>query len=512
MKLSFNILYYNLSRENNIQCIHKNKKNILVGPPIYYDTTLDCSGHIVIIQPIDLEFLSQKKVQLNDVIFICMGELSSRYTLPNDLLVCNDTQSSNHKFNLLQHIFSIYDRWEDEMKAIYYENRSYSEFINCCDSIIKTPLALSDIKWSYVAYSTNIKSQMWPCKMIDKRNYLPFDRVNELISHPDYAKVSNIKKVFKFTTMDCTTIHKNIFYENKYVGRLCALYNEDYVENEYNKNIIDILSQYVEKMYARNGAFYPKEIAMNELHSLIEDCLNKKIIHIDKWNHVLTKKGWSREDSYQLVKLQPNHRNDKGMYAEYLCPEIEVHWNGCCCLEFNEKILIFINLTIFNLSKNDFHHELVYFLKESLLIAGISRNFHDPIDLSAALKQSEIALEFGLKKNPTSWYFRFNDYALDYLLLRGISDFTPEQICSEKLLMLKEHDNKKNTSFYYTLLTYFQTDYNAAATAKKLFIQRSSFLNRMNRIIELTQLDMDLWKMKTYLTISFQLIEELSDN
>ena len=51
--------------------------------------------------------------------------------------------------------------------------------------------------------------------------------------------------------------------------------------------------------------------------------------------------------------------------------------------------------------------------------------------------------------------------------------------------------DRLGTQYYKTLECYVKCRYNAAHTAKELFIHRSTFLNRLERIKELTKLDLD---------------------
>ena len=42
------------------------------------------------------------------------------------------------------------------------------------------------------------------------------------------------------------------------------------------------------------------------------------------------------------------------------------------------------------------------------------------------------------------WCYRFDDYLLEYLLKKGREEIPPQLLCSEKLLLLKKYDDKKD--------------------------------------------------------------------
>ncbi|WP_373887473.1 helix-turn-helix domain-containing protein [Desulfosporosinus nitroreducens] len=58
------------------------------------------------------------------------------------------------------------------------------------------------------------------------------------------------------------------------------------------------------------------------------------------------------------------------------------------------------------------------------------------------------------------------------------------------------------------LRSYFECKYNAVAAAKKLFIQRSSFFYRMNKIREMVNIDFDSNDEMLYLAISLEILKE----
>ena len=91
-----------------------------------------------------------------------------------------------------------------------------------------------------------------------------------------------------------------------------------------------------------------------------------------------------------------------------------------------------------------------------------------------------------------------------------MGNFLPEQLCSRELLTLYRYDRENETSYYKTLFTYVRLQYNAVASAKALYIHRSSFINRMERIRELIHLNLEDPEERLYLLLSFRIMEEYS--
>ena len=76
------------------------------------------------------------------------------------------------------------------------------------------------------------------------------------------------------------------------------------------------------------------------------------------------------------------------------------------------------------------------------------------------------------------------------------------------LLELKKHDEENETQYMETLRAYLEEHLSATQAARKLFIHRSTFLYRLDRIKEILQFDLDDPEEIFYLELSFRLLEQ----
>ena len=341
---------------------------------------------------------------------------------------------------------------------------------------------------------------------MNESSTLPMQMVSQLISDPAYQRSMTLAGVYTYTLEQVTFLCRNLFFEGKFIGKLMAVSCTSPLNNEYHKDLLLMAAGYVERMYERFGAFHMADRSLDSLHELLRLTLKGSSVPGERLRSALGNLSWSEEDAYYLIQMRPSYRYDKSLYDKYLCPQMEQQWKDTCCVAHNDSLMVLLNGS--RLHMTDFQPELAYFLRENLLAAGISRKFRGFDGIQNAFKQTDIALELGMRKDATPWYFRFDDYALDYILIHGRGVFEPEQICAPGILKLIEHDEKMHTEYYKTLYCYLQCRYNAAVTAKKLFIHRSTFLNRLERIGELIQTDLEDFRSRLYLSVSFYILEE----
>lgn len=76
-----------------------------------------------------------------------------------------------------------------------------------------------------------------------------------------------------------------------------------------------------------------------------------------------------------------------------------------------------------------------------------------------------------------------------------------------KILALKSYDIQHHSEYCKTLETYLDTHLNAVQASQRLFIHRSTFLYRLDRIRELINIDFDDSRQLFYLMLSFRLLE-----
>lgn len=114
-------------------------------------------------------------------------------------------------------------------------------------------------------------------------------------------------------------------------------------------------------------------------------------------------------------------------------------------------------------------------------ITEFKRHFNQAV---AAIKQAQ---RFGL----TSQVFDYSDFN-HYDMLFNYTGKTPlEYYCHPALKVLREYDKLNNTELYVTLRAFLEHKNSLRATAEALFIHRNTLIYRINRINQITNLDLN---------------------
>ena len=85
--------------------------------------------------------------------------------------------------------------------------------------------------------------------------------------------------------------------------------------------------------------------------------------------------------------------------------------------------------------------------------------------------------------------------------------FSAEQLAHKGLLKLYEYDREHDTEYVNTLKCYILSRFNASEAAQKLYIHRTTFIRRMERIESLISLNLGDPDELLHLLLSYKMFE-----
>ncbi len=150
-------------------------------------------------------------------------------------------------------------------------------------------------------------------------------------------------------------------------------------------------------------------------------------------------------------------------------------------------------------------------LPDLTVSVGIGRFKNDPATLSDAYSEAEVALEIGHRINGPSSVSTFEQTGTYKLLFRVLQE-EPEELESfytETLAPVVSYDSRYGTELVQTLTTYLGNDASSAKTAADLFAHRHTIRYRLDRVRELTHLDVDKSEDRERLTLGIKAMQLL---
>ncbi len=150
-------------------------------------------------------------------------------------------------------------------------------------------------------------------------------------------------------------------------------------------------------------------------------------------------------------------------------------------------------------------------LPDLTVSVGVGRFKEDPATLSEAYSEAEVALEIGHRIHGPSSVSTFERTGTYKLLFRVLQE-EPEELESfyaETLAPVVSYDSRYGTELISTLTTYLGNDASTTRTASDLFAHRHTIRYRLDRVKELTRLDVDKSEDRERLTLGIKAMQLL---
>lgn len=152
---------------------------------------------------------------------------------------------------------------------------------------------------------------------------------------------------------------------------------------------------------------------------------------------------------------------------------------------------------------NELRSHLMDFANQEHVCIGISNAFSNIEYFVDYFEQAYTARELGMKYDPHKAVYCYRDYQLFALFSETKEPDKLERFCHPALALLRQYDHKNNTQLYHTLCVYLETGGSIKQTSERLYIHRNSMVYRLNRIMEVCQINPDDNDTRLLLRISY---------
>jgi sugar diacid utilization regulator len=301
----------------------------------------------------------------------------------------------------------------------------------------------------------------------------------------------------------CRSLNRNLYVEGQVVGRI-VLTECDLPLTPGTVCLLETLAIRLEYLMAH-------EFSANEagdMEQIFVRILSDRTADPIQISHQLSSLGWKGDQEYLCLVLQITYLNQKQLSTKAICRYLKRQFPDAVSFLYEEEIVTFFNLSRLQMTEEEVGEKLVYFIRDSYLKAGYSRTLQGHMRLRRQYIQAQLALDVGGRRKPYLWIHHFNQIALPYILEQATRRLPGSMLCHEGLLRLKESDEKNHTEYVKTLKAYLEEKQSATQAARCLFIHRSTFLYRMERIQEILQSELDDPEEIFYLELSLRLLEQ----
>ena len=284
---------------------------------------------------------------------------------------------------------------------------------------------------------------------------------------------------FRWEFEECTVLCVNLFdSSNIYIGCLCCdeagipFFNGEEKLMEYLAGMIERISE-ISPVLLNNEH--------RSLKKILQNMMGEKIL---SQNEKLLLRSSNHKQNYLCASIHCLKQLSR-IPIDYVCSVLENLFDGSIFFEQNNTILGLIPaslLTAENASYREIKKQLDTLIDELILCAGFSNPFTDLYSLRTYYLQAEAAIDNGHIYHPEQSIYYFADYALTEMIINAFGAFPIESYFPDGFRKLIEHDKSSDVSYLATLDVFLEENMSYSKAAGRLFIHRSTLLERIERI------------------------------
>lgn len=405
----------------------------------------------------------------------------------------------------LQGIFERFAAWERDLQWALQSEQPLEAVLQVSYPIFGNPLFLHDADFYVLASPVqNAGMLVWEREPRTGRDMVPMEVINEFRMDREYLESLRTLEptVFSAALRGYRILYANLWYGERYEGRICV----DELERPLrpsDRRHLAYMTEILGLCLSRQRLFWRS--LGSDADRFFAQMLDGEAVDGREIQYTLRHLDWGREDTYLVLKITPGRPGTGTITPAGLFGGIESQISEGRALLFHEDIAVVVNLTAARMSAAEVHSRLAFILREGLFKMGVSAALHRFDDLAAGYRQAAVALTYGINSGSMFWSYRFEEYALRYLLDCTGREIPARLLVSEKLRQLQMYDAANRTELCRTLETYLRLERNVVQTAKELYIHRSTLFYRLERIKKLLEIDLDREEERLYLALSFRL-------
>ncbi len=414
--------------------------------------------------------------------------------------------SFNAWFNRINRIFSEYYQWASMLTAALLHSPSLQDISAFGESFFGNPVLILDRNFCLLNKADPDIQIAWAFHQRTQDRMLPEEMISIIKVKSGHQSLNSGSHAF-FISNDYLAYNIQFLH----VNRGNAIFTLAVLEkNEpLRKLSIDALRYFADCVYTvlcQSSFHYGHSL---RFEGFVKKLLSNEQIELAVIDQYLSLMNWRNRDNYICLTFEINCWDRASSAYHSICMNLESSFPQTFAFLYDDRIVAIVNLDKAQLTHDAMIQQLTFFLREHLLHVGVSYTFFDFSTVISYFKQSSAALEMGALYSPDIWCYRFEDYALPYFMHYGTTQINGRHLCHPGLVQLWIYDSLNKTMLLETLFEYLTTGLNATATAKHLFIHRNTFYQRLDKIVQIINADLNDPNTRLYMLMSYSFVDLL---
>lgn len=435
-------------------------------------------------------------------------------------------------FNDLVDIFDHYDSWDDELQRLCTDNAPVKDLLRVSQPLFGNPLVLLDAGYYMVAVEYDKGNHHdWPFIIPPEQRRMTDKGAACMAAWSGRNFSSQPVFVKRWSASGVPTLRINIFDGTAYLGSLwvTSLFRQ---LDSCDAPLLLHLGGYV-RTVLRNGENEWGEGALR-FTTMLESMLNGLKVSEYDLGLVSNRSGIRPNDDLYALTFWREEETDG--YQQYVARRLNESVPGMTATKYGETVAALLDLTLAEQQGGVPYAEIDRLMKTLDLHAGLSDVFHDVARFPDYYREALVAKNYARSANGAGnddekvargadtnavpcpklgelakRTARFSEWRADYLVDNCCNGFPLQMMLPVGLKKLIGYDETAKVSYVETLRVYLEENMNVTAAARRLCIQRSSLLARLDRLQAILEIDLDDPNARFDLILCIRLLERERD-
>lgn len=290
-----------------------------------------------------------------------------------------------------------------------------------------------------------------------------------------------------------------MYFNNVCCGRINLLARD----RELNRGDMQLLSYISELLEPNLGQLYFGNVLRSSSNVFL-NLLTEKPYEAEKLERQLAYHQWTMEGTYQLALIRLREEAQKELYLQAVSQLVSVHITGAEVLHSYPYVMILSDRDLLgNAQYSEFFTHLIcnnpVEIGFSLPIAGLSHG-------AVLYQQARYALSRGSTVAPELRQYRFEDYAVDYLILSSAPLEVKLFACMPQVVALWKERMQKQDTMFETLEQYLDHERSISKTSQAMFLHKNTGAYRIKKLESLLGSGLDDPTVRKYCQLSLMVL------
>jgi hypothetical protein len=416
--------------------------------------------------------------------------------------------SDEELLNALLGIFETYHQFESDINDVLINNGSLNDLCRIGIKFFHNPMYIHDRMFTVIALP-EYKEGMIQFERSDSGSsiHIPLWLVNDFKFDDAYIDTLTKREAAIWGKEEfprnMRSLYVNIWDDQYYCGRL--LINElDTPLKPGQFRLAEMFAEYV-KIIMLKDMQHPQKI-YSDYEDTVRTLIRGGEPDLRDVNALLEILGWRQGDTYVCLKLQSQSSDIQIKSDSALRSKLTAVFPRSFEFFHEQRLCMIINVTSDRRDGETIKADLAPLVRDSYMYCGISNPIIGLRKLRTGFDQTDITLNYILFRR-SRWTMLFSECAPYYMIRTLANTMAPADLVSSDIQKLRAIDKEKNTDYYNTLRTYLENERSIPKTSEALIIHRTTLQYRLEKIAQLTHLNLDSRDVRMYLNISFRILD-----